>query len=133
MNRPHEFRQKDRIDEWRELHRQHIPDSSEGYVFEDVDLVVRQYGAKRDLDDKGIFCLCEFKTYYRNRLAGAQYTTFKLLDNLLRQGDKEGRYLGFFLVSYINEREVFVNGFKTNKGGLLKFYKFDWIPPAYEF
>jgi hypothetical protein len=80
-----------------------MPHASEGYVVEDIDLVLRAYGANYYTDAEGIFMLIELK--FGNAWVGtAQQRTFGMIHKLLRKADPEARrYLGYFVIQYDNE------------------------------
>lgn len=80
--------------EW--LRSDRFPTGSEGFVVEDLDLVVRWYVSK--VDEVGKFMFCEIKNN-RAGLKPAQRNTFRLIDELLRRGDpSRERYIGFYLI-----------------------------------
>lgn len=86
---------------WREFIRQNLPAGNEGFVAEDLDLIVRIY--KHD-DPEGKFMLIELK-YQQSTLNTAQKRTFGLIDKLLRKADPERKkYFGFYLVQYPFEK-----------------------------
>ena len=97
---------------WREWIRRTMPGSAEGFVFEDLDLVVRRF----DRDDPlGRFMFVEMK-YGTASLDTAQQWTFGLIDGLLRRADpRRTRYIGYYLLQYPQKdpekcRFVLVNG-----------------------
>lgn len=80
-----------------------MPTGSDGFVVEDLDLVLRWYGPSKvypDLDATGRVRLVEVK--YRNADLGTSKTmTFGLIDRLMRGGDMEGMYYdGFYVVRF---------------------------------
>ena len=84
-----------------------FPAGNEGYVVEDIDILIRAYGPNFKTDSKGRFMLIELK-YYPSVVGYAQQKTFGLLDELLKAGDAAlnlgaPRYLGYFVVQYDNE------------------------------
>jgi hypothetical protein len=80
-----------------------MPSGSEGFVTEDLDLVVRLFGAKYNTDATGKFMLIELK-HGNAQPAIAQQKTFGLIDSLLRKADpNKQRYLGYFILNYDNE------------------------------
>ena len=88
---------------FREWCREHLPPGNEGIVIEDLDLLVRHFGAEHGTDAIGRFMLCELK-FDTSMIGTAQRRTFGLLDGLLRAGDKDGdRYLGYYIINYDNE------------------------------
>jgi len=83
-----------------------LPSSREGYVLENLDLILRIYDPKNN--DIGKFKLLEFKqttavivnnnTNTNNRLGKAQERTFGLIDRMLRNTTSyKDRYEGFLL------------------------------------
>jgi hypothetical protein len=112
----------------REWIRQHLPSGDEGTVVEDLDLVMRVYGAKHETDDVGRFMLCELK--FRHKwIDRAQKKTFGLIDSILRAGDREGRYLGYFVVQYSCEdwerSRFMVNHVLLSRDEFMAFLQFD--------
>jgi hypothetical protein len=94
----------------REFLRRFAPNGSEGFVVEDLDLMVRTYGPNYYLDSSGRFVWLEVKFGMSTELGVAQVNTFKLPDELMRRGDPEGhRYRGFYILRYQNEAEWTVN------------------------
>lgn len=83
--------------------RNNLPHARDGYVVEDLDLVVRVYGNQFKTDSKGQYMLIELK-YGSAQLGVAQVKTFSLIDSQLRQADPDGvRYKGYYVVNYTNE------------------------------
>lgn len=68
-----------------------------GVVIMDLDLLVRWYGKRYGLDEKGTFALVEIK-FGGAPLTQGTLRTIGLLDEILRRGDVERRYLGAFLL-----------------------------------
>jgi len=99
------FRNPDKFQQlsFRDWFRKNKPSGKEGYVVEDLDLVLRIFGANFHTDATGKFILIELK--FKNAWIGpAQKRTFSLINSLLRQGDPERkRYLGYYVVQYDNE------------------------------
>lgn len=84
----------------RDLLRTLLPKGTEGCVIEDLDLIIRHYGPKYQLDAKGRVMLIEhkFPTHYLGR---AQENTFGLIHELMRLGDpKRKRYLGYYVLQF---------------------------------
>jgi hypothetical protein len=80
----------------RDYLRTHYPDGSNGFVLEDLDLVVRHYGINYRTDSIGRILLIELK-HPGSSIGTAQRKTFGLIDSLMRRGDPKGeRYLGYF-------------------------------------
>jgi len=109
--------------------REKQPYGDQGYVVEDLDLVLRVYGDNYETDSKGCFMLCELK--FRPHVPGyAQHKTFGLLDALLRAADPDKkRYIGYFLIQYDNEdwnlSHFWVNGISMAQDEFLRFTGFD--------
>jgi hypothetical protein len=101
----HRFRHPEKFQQlqFRDWIRENMPHASEGYVVEDIDLVLRAYGANYYTDAEGIFMLIELK--FGNAWVGtAQQRTFGMIHKLLRKADPEARrYLGYFVIQYDNE------------------------------
>lgn len=88
---------------FREWLRENMPNGKDGFVVEDLDLVVRWFGQRYGFDSKGAFMLIDLK-FGTSDLGVAQVKTFGLIDEMLRQVDPhQDRYMGFFLVQYDNE------------------------------
>jgi len=83
---------------FRDWIRREMPNGADGFVAEDLDLVVRHYGAGFELDSNGRFMLCEIKID-RGIFNKAQQKTFSLIHGLLREADPFcERYIGFFRI-----------------------------------
>lgn len=88
---------------FREWLREKMPSGRDGFVVEDLDLVVRWFGRNYGYDSRGAFMLMDLK-FGSAQLGIAQEKTFGLMDGLLRQADPDfERYLGFFLIQYTDE------------------------------
>jgi len=101
----HEFRNPDKLQvlPFRDWIRDHLPGGPDGYVVEDLDLVLRIYGPKFKSDATGKFMLIELK-FGHSWIGVAQRKTFGLMHNLLRNADPGcQRYLGYFVLQYDNE------------------------------
>jgi len=81
---------------WRESMRQDLPPGGQGMVIEDLDLVLRWFGSKYNLDGIGRLRLVEMK-HITSGIGRAQESTFGLIDLMCRTGNPE-RYDGFFVV-----------------------------------
>ena len=106
------FRHPDKIQElpWRKWMREALPCPQEGFVVEDLDLLVLRFGGLegRPYDADGCFFLAEIK---QNGVAMgyAQKRVWSLVHRLLRQADPEKKfYAGFYLVNWDTE-SVLVN------------------------
>ena len=135
MNKP-KFRHPDKFQilPWREYIRQNLPPGAEGFVAEDLDLIIRNYTQQ---DPKGKFMLIELK-YGHTKLNIAQQRTFGLIDKLLKTSSENERYLGFYLVQYPHEdpdkcEYVSVNGVKLTLEEFKAFLKFELQVPSYSF
>jgi hypothetical protein len=102
----------------REYLRANCPKGREGFVVEDLDLVVRLWGPRYGTDDRGTLKLIEVKRA-SGEFETAQQRTFGLLDGLLRRGDPDGtRYGGFYLLrhnidgEWTDDASLSVNGEK---------------------
>lgn len=81
----------------RDYIRDNFPSGPKGYIFEDLDLIVRRFTKQ---DAQGKFALVEFK-WGGIRMGYAQEMTFGFIHKLLRMGDRKGKnYLGFFVVNW---------------------------------
>ncbi len=81
------------------LRRDPFLNGGQGFVLEDVDLVVRHYGANYGTDAKGKFMLIEMK-HPGSFMGTAQYKTFGLIDELCRKSDPDRlRYIGFYVLN----------------------------------
>jgi len=142
MSKP-EFRNDDKFQrlKHRDWLREKQPHGDQGYVVEDLDLVLRVYSGKYGTDSKGCFMLCELK-FYPYAPGYAQRKTFGLMDELLKAADPDGkRYIGYFLIQYDDEDWdlscFWVNGISMEQDEFLRFTSFDpdilnHIPP-YQF
>lgn len=91
----------------RSLVRVWCPSASEGVVIEDLDLIVRYYGPRYGLDAAGAFALVEFKHSRRLGVSGGQERTFGVLHRVLSQSpESDRRYLGFFVVSWMEDEDA---------------------------
>lgn len=82
----------------REYLRGALPSGGDGCVIEDLDLLVRHYGPRYQLDSFGRFMLVEQK-HPGSDIGTAQKRTFGLLHQLLRMADPDRkRYLGYYLL-----------------------------------
>lgn len=76
---------------------EHLPKGHEGFVAEDLDLVVRTYGARYGLDSLGRFRLIELK-HGNARLGVSKVKTFGPIDAGLKTGITASRYDGYYVV-----------------------------------
>lgn len=71
-----------------------------GLVLTDLDLVHRCYGTKFGTDSTGRVFLIEMKFGW-NGMTDGQWSTFRLMDQLMSAGDTDGtRYGGCWLINY---------------------------------
>lgn len=91
--------------ELRELLRGHkhrtMPEGRDGFVVEDLDLILRWYGPRFNQDSIGRFRLVELKRLGAGILEEAQRRTFDLLDSVITNSD---RYDGFYVVEFDDDR-----------------------------
>jgi hypothetical protein len=90
-----------------------LPKSFEGYVLEDVDLILRMYDPNNNTDI-GKFKLLELKVNSNDRRLGkAQEITFGLIDRMLRSSQENNRYEGFFYIRNNNRfnNKIIVNNY----------------------
>lgn len=102
-------------DQRREYIRQNCPKGSDGFVAEDLDLVVRHFGPHFNQDAKGKLRLIECKVGV-GEFSASKRMTFGLLDEMCRSSNMRDRYEGFFLVysekeSWADVSHINVNGF----------------------
>lgn len=110
---------------FREWIRGNLPCGRDGYVVEDLDLVLRVFGKRYMTDGIGRFMFVELK-FGDSFIGVAQKKTFGLIHGLLRVADPKGeRYLGYFVVQYDNEDWELAN-FKINHQEITQedFFKF---------
>jgi len=92
--------------EYRDFLRKHKPNGDEGYIVEDLDLVIRIYGPKYKEDAVGKFSLVEIKhggckiiDGVKDEIGTSKEMTFGLIDALLKKADPEKkRYQGFYII-----------------------------------
>lgn len=131
------FRNPDYLQElpFRKWLRENMPTPRDGFVVEDLDLLLRCYGPNYHTDDKGCFMLVEVK-YGNADLGHAQRRTFGLINQLLRLADpKRERYMGFYLIQYSDPDWSYAD-FKINRRPVTgeqftSFLNFEYSPPTY--
>ena len=111
---------------FREWLRKNMPSGTDGFVVEDLDLVIRVYGPNFESDAEGKFILVELK-YGMAWIGRAKKMTFGLIHRLLRETDSHRqRYLGFYVLNYDDEdwdkANFKVNGLILSKEELLDFF-----------
>jgi len=77
----------------------------EGYVLENLDMILRTYEHKTS--DLGRFKLLEFK-HANTSLRKGQIFTFSLMDRMLRTSQENNRYEGFYLVNVDLNNKIFI-------------------------
>lgn len=113
-----------------------MPSSDLGFVAEDLDLVIRWYGAKvYKFDQRGRFMLCELKCADRPAAIGySKEFTFGYLHQCLALADpilsEEPRYRGFFTITtkdedWDNTNEFYVNATKLDKPAFISWLRCD--------
>ncbi len=96
-----EWRSKDQpSDPLRDFIRSALPKGPNGFVVEDLDIVTRSFGFMYGLDAKGRVRLIEVKFGFRTEIGTSKEMTFGLLDEMLRRGDTEGRYDGYYVLRH---------------------------------
>lgn len=80
-----------------------MPSANDGFVVEDLDLVLRWQGERYGLDEHGRFRLCEVKQPGQDLSNGQAWTFLQVLDPILWHSD---RYDGFFIVQVNKRRPV---------------------------
>ena len=110
---------------WRECFRNNFPTAKQGYVVEDLDLLILKFGEAigRDKDDDGKFILCEIKTNGAS-MGYAQQRVWGLVHRTLRLGDPDRKYYhGFYLIGWNEEQKekISINGVVVGIDGLREF------------
>ena len=119
------FRNPDKIQvlPWREWIREELPAPKEGFVVEDLDLIVLQFGPLigRKYSDDGKFMLIEIK-YEKFDIDYAQRRLFELIHRLLRKADPDKHYyIGFYIITWSDKGDICINGKKISKEQLKQF------------
>ena len=132
----HHFRNPDKFEQ--QPHRDYLrgaqfPDGRDGFVVEDLDLVLRVFGPRFRTDADGKFRLVEMK-FGSAHLGASKERTFGMIDRLLRGADPAMiRYRGFYLVNYTHRdwslAEFWVNGHPLSRADFDAWCLFD---PAVE-
>lgn len=134
----HKFRNPDKIQKltYRDFLRVHLPDSRSGFVAEDLDLLVRVYGANFDTDANGKFMLIEVKGK-KGRIHRSKIMTFGMIDELLRKADPDRkRYLGYYVIQtdtpeWEDRSKFWLNGKPISCESLISFFETKLeIPPV---
>mgnify|MGYP001492292630 CR=1 FL=1 len=105
--------------------RNNMPKGRDGFVVEDLDLVIRWFGYNYGFDSVGAFMLIELK-FGSAEMDVPQIKLWGLIDSLLRKADPERkRYFGFYLIQYTDD-DWNVSGFRINKQSVTReqFVKF---------
>lgn len=81
----------------REFIRRHLPSGSNGFIAEDLDLVLRTYGSNFHQDADGCLMLVELKTGI-GTFGVSKRKTLGLFDDICRRSEMVARYRGFYVV-----------------------------------
>jgi len=126
---------------FRDFLREVMPNGREGFVAEDLDLILRWYGPKYHLDSVGLFALVEIKVGNAPISIGrSKNMTFGLIDRIIRMGDKDlqKRYRGWYVI-VTNSLEweccdyFWVNGIKLTPSTFIDWLSLDYEMNAYQF
>lgn len=138
MNKP-KFRNPDKFQilPFREWIRNNLPSGRDGFIVEDLDLVIKVYGRNYGLDRKGKFMLCELK-FYPKSIGYAQKQLYGLIDKLLRSADPDkNRYQGYYVIQYDNDdwdiSKFWINETLIKKDELWAFLQFIYEIDSYVF
>lgn len=82
---------------WRKFIRENLPKGFEGFVCEDVDLVVRLFDPATGKVQR--LMLLETK-WWNVQLDRSQLETLRQMDEMLRRGDTEGIYAGCYVLEW---------------------------------
>ena len=87
---------------------------NEGYVIEDLDMLIRGFGPRFKAGELGYFREMELK-FGSKWLTYGQIKTFGLRDYLMRKGDPQGlHYRGFYVIQYSDD-DWYKAEFKVNR------------------
>lgn len=121
---------------WRDWIRTVFPTGQEGFVVQDLDLIVYRFGSliHKKSDMYGKFILIEVK-YKKHRLEFSQEVVFGLIDHLLRKADPEGNhYAGFYVLTWSEKPdEIAINGVIKGIENVGKFLLGKISTPPYQF
>jgi hypothetical protein len=81
----------------REFIRREMVNGAQGFIAEDLDLVLRVYGERFGTDYLGKFRLVELKSY-TGTFNASQQKTLGLMDKMLKESPESFRYQGFYIV-----------------------------------
>jgi hypothetical protein len=133
-----QFRNSDKLQvlPFREWLRTNMPTAHDGFVVEDLDLVIRWYGVN-GFGTEGVFMFLELK-FWGYDIGLAQKKTFGMIDRLLRMADpKKEKYKGFFVIQYSDENwnnaNFRINGKPANLSEFTEFLKMKNVPNSYYF
>lgn len=121
---------------WREWLRKVFPAGQEGFVVQDLDLIVYRFGSliyeKSDLYGKFILIEVKYKKYH---LEFSQEVLFGLIDSLLRKADPEGNhYAGFYILTWDEDPdEIAINGIIKGMENVKRFLLGEITIPSYQF
>lgn len=138
MSKP-EFRHPDKFQvlKFREWIRENLPTGKEGFIAEDLDLVIKVFGSNYGLGQAGKFMLCELK-FYPTSIGYAQKQLFGTIDKLLRKADPKHKiYRGYYVIQYNNEdwdiSEFWINDISVDHETLWAFFQFMYEIDGYVF
>ena len=96
----HVFRNPDKIQQLpcRDFLRIEMPNGKDGFICEDLDLVLRWHSKDFMTDDVGMFALVEIKVGLKTALGHSKEMTFGMIDYLIRSSTESQRYKGFFVI-----------------------------------
>lgn len=121
---------------WREWIRTVMPVGTEGFVVQDLDLIIYRFGPliSRELDMYGKFILLDVK-YKKLYLEYSQEILFGLIDYLLRKSDPyQNYYVGFYILVWDDEPdEISINGVLKGMENVKKFFLGEIIIEPYKF
>lgn len=112
-----------------------MPSGSDGFVVEDLDLVIRWFGQRYGFDSSGAFMLVELK-FGNAEMGIPQIKLFGLVDSLLKKADpNRERYFGFYLIQYTNEdwdlSAFKINHFPISREQFIQFWERKFIVESY--
>ncbi len=118
------FRHPDKLQQlpFRDWIRANMPSPNDGFVVEDLDLVIRVYGQNFNTDKDGKFMLIELKKHPAY-IGNAQWMTYGMVNRLLVSSPESHRYKGYYVVQYsaenwdysqfwINKERIYLKEFK---------------------
>ena len=118
----------------REFIRREMVNGDQGFVAEDLDLVLRVYGEEFGTDYLGKFRLVELKSY-TGTFNSSQQKTLGVMDRMLKESPESFRYHGFYIVYSQTEKwkeldSITVNGWDLTKEQFLRWMKWELEIPS---